>query len=139
MADVYTKQKRSWLMGRVRSSGNKSTEGKLIDILKREHLTGWRRKYPVFGNPDISYPKSKLAIFVDGCFWHGCPRHGEVPSSNREFWVKKLEGTKKRDLLVNKTLKSKGWKVLRIWECELGKERSVRRHINRIMKLLQTE
>ena len=85
MTDVYSKEKRSWLMSRVRSSGNKSTEGKLMEVLKQNHLTGWRRRYPFFGNPDIAFPNSKIAVFIDGCFWHGCPKHGEVPESNREF------------------------------------------------------
>ena len=77
MVDVYSKKKRSWLMGRVRSVGNKSTEGKLIEILKQNEITGWRRKYPVFGKPDVVLPRSKVTIFIDGCFWHDCPKHGQ--------------------------------------------------------------
>ena len=100
MTDIYSKEKRSWLMGRVRSTGNKSTEEKLIAILKQNHLTGWRRKYSLFGNPDIVFPSGKIVIFVDGCFWHGCPKHGEIPESNRDFWVKKIDANKKRDKLV---------------------------------------
>ena len=137
MTDVYSKEKRSWLMGRVRSTGNKSTEDKLIKALKQNHLSGWRRGYPVFGKPDIAFPDSKIAVFVDGCFWHYCPKHGEVPESNRDFWIKKLDANKKRDRLVNRTIKNKGWKVLRIWECQLKDEQLLNRKMNRLGKLLE--
>lgn len=137
MADVYSKEKRSWLMSKVRSTGNKSTEGKLIDILKQSGFSGWRRKYPIFGKPDITFPKSKVAIFVDGCFWHDCPKHGQVPESNAEFWTRKINANKKRDRLVNKTVQNKGWKVLRIWECELKDGRFLKRKMNRLNKMLQ--
>ena len=137
MVDVYSKEKRSWLMGKVHSTGNKSTEGKLIELLKQKRLIGWRRKYPIFGKPDVTFPNSKVAIFVDGCFWHDCPKHGQIPENNREFWIKKINANKKRDKLVNKTIQKKGWKVLRIWECELKDKKIIRRKINRLSKLLQ--
>ncbi|CAJ2377684.1 MAG: Very-short-patch mismatch repair endonuclease (G-T specific) [Arenicellales bacterium IbO2] len=137
MTDVYSKEKRSWLMGRVRAAGNRSTEGKLIAILKQHRLTGWRRKYPIFGKPDIVFPRNKVAVFADGCFWHACPKHAQIPASNRKFWRKKLEANKNRDKLVNRTIKNKGWKVLRFWECELKDERRLRRKLNRLGELLQ--
>ena len=137
MVDVYSKEKRSWLMGRVRSTGNKSTEGKLIELFKRNRLTGWRRRYPIFGKPDVTFPNSKVAIFVDGCFWHNCPKHGQIPENNREFWIEKINTTKKRDRLVNRTIQNKGWRVLRIWECELKDKKLIKRKINRLGKLLQ--
>ncbi len=126
-------------MARVRSTGNKSTEGKLIDILKQNCLTGWRRKYPIFGKPDITFPKCKVAVFVDGCFWHDCPRHGQVPTNNKEFWVKKIGANKKRDRIVDKTVKSMGWNTLRIWECELKDERILKRKLNLLVKLLKNK
>ena len=124
-------------MGRVRSTGNKSTEGKLIELFKRNRLTGWRRRYPIFGKPDVTFPNSKVAIFVDGCFWHNCPKHGQIPENNREFWIEKINTTKKRDRLVNRTIQNKGWRVLRIWECELKDKKLIKRKINRLGKLLQ--
>ncbi|MDA8023957.1 MAG: very short patch repair endonuclease [Gammaproteobacteria bacterium] len=124
-------------MGRVRAAGNRSTEGKLIAILKQHRLTGWRRKYPIFGKPDIVFPRNKVAVFADGCFWHACPKHAQIPASNRKFWRKKLEANKNRDKLVNRTIKNKGWKVLRFWECELKDERRLRRKLNRLGELLQ--
>ena len=137
MTDVYSKEKRSWLMSKVRSTGNKSTEGKLIEILRRNHLVGWRRRYPVFGKPDVAFPDNKIAIFVDGCFWHGCPKHGQVPESNRDFWVKKIYANKKRDRLVNATIKNKGWQVVRIWECQLKDKKPLTKKMNRLGKLLE--
>ncbi len=124
-------------MGRVRSTGNKSTEGKLIEALKQNHLTGWRRRYPVFGKPDLAFPTSRVAVFVDGCFWHDCPKHGQIPESNKEFWVEKITANKKRDRLVSKTIKCKGWVVLRIWECQLKDKRLLKRKIKRLDELLK--
>ncbi|MFA7231093.1 MAG: very short patch repair endonuclease, partial [Victivallaceae bacterium] len=107
-------------MSRVRSSGNKTTELALIKIFKENKITGWRRKYSIFGKPDFVFPRQKLAIFVDGCFWHGHDERCRIPMSNREYWISKIERNKKRDKLVNETLKTNGWRVLRIWEHEIN-------------------
>ncbi|MEP6889457.1 MAG: hypothetical protein ABI955_02025 [Nitrospirota bacterium] len=85
MADVFTKSKRSEIMSRVRGKGNKATEIVLVALLRRNHISGWRRRIKVFGNPDFFFRKHRLAVFVDGCFWHGCPRHGTLPATNRVF------------------------------------------------------
>jgi DNA mismatch endonuclease (patch repair protein) len=79
MVDTVTPEKRSKIMAKVKSHGNKSTELKLIKIFKEYGIKGWRRKYRVFGNPDFVFPRSRLAIFVDGCFWHGCKEHCRLP------------------------------------------------------------
>ncbi len=71
--------------------------------------------------PDFVFRQLRLAIFVDGCFWHGCPKHATKPANNRAFWKKKLAGNKKRDRLVNLALRRAGWRVMRIWECTLAK------------------
>jgi DNA mismatch endonuclease (patch repair protein) len=71
MADVFTKIKRSQVMAAIRSKGNKDTELKLISIFRKYRITGWRRHQVVFGNPDFIFRKAKIAVFVDGCFWHG--------------------------------------------------------------------
>ncbi len=71
--------------------------------------------------PDFVFLKSRTAIFVDGCFWHGCPRHATKPRNNYAFWKKKLAGNKTRDRLVNRTLRRGGWRVIRIWECDLAR------------------
>lgn len=110
-------------MSRVRGKGNKATELALIKLLRRLGIPGWRRSAQVFGKPDFVFPKYRLAIFVDGCFWHGCPKHGTQPASNREFWKAKLARNKARDGLVKRTLRQRGWRVLRIWQHELSRRK----------------
>ena len=106
-------------MSRVRGRGNKATELALIAIFRRQRITGWRRRRPLFGNPDFVFQSSRLAVFVDGCFWHGCPQHGSQPTSNQEFWRRKFAKNKSRDRIVRKTLEAAGWNVFRIWQHEL--------------------
>ena len=132
MSDVFTQKKRSQVMSKIPGKGNKSTELLLAKIMRKHRVTGWRRNQLVFGKPDFVFRNQKVAIFVDGCFWHCCPEHSNIPKNNREFWKKKLSGNKKRDKLVTKTLKEKGWKVLRIWEHELNYPSNV------IIKLIET-
>ena len=121
MADVFTKTKRSEVMSRIRGRGNKDTELALMKLFRQHGITGWRRHQKVFGRPDFLFRRNRLAIFVDGCFWHGCPRHCKIPAGNRVFWQKKFTANKARDRLVNQTLRSKGWHVMRIWEHDLGR------------------
>lgn len=119
MADVFSKEKRSEIMSKVRSKGNQTTEKKLIELFKKNGIKGWRRNYPLFGKPDFVFPKDRIAVFVDGEFWHGHPTLGQIPDTNKEFWRNKLERNKVRDRLVNETLQTKNWKVVRIWQHEL--------------------
>ena len=85
--------------------------------------------------PDFFFSKSRTAVFVDGCFWHGCPQHATKPKNNRAFWHRKLSADKKRDRLVTQTLRKAGWRVLRIWEHELGRKHKARL-LNRIRRAL---
>jgi DNA mismatch endonuclease, patch repair protein len=124
--DTLTQRERSKLMAKIRSRGNKNTEVALAKLFRRNKITGWRRNQKVFGKPDFIFPKLKLALFVDGCFWHGCPRHGTQPKNNRVFWKNKFARNKERDRLVTRTLRSKGWRVLRIWEHELARKNEAR-------------
>jgi DNA mismatch endonuclease (patch repair protein) len=119
MTDVFTKQKRSAVMSLIRSRGNRDTELRLITVMRAHRITGWRRNWPVFGKPDFVFPKLKLAVFVDGCFWHGCPLHATSPKTNAAFWRKKIAANRTRDRLVTRTLRTRGWRVLRLWEHEL--------------------
>jgi DNA mismatch endonuclease (patch repair protein) len=73
----------------------------------------------LLGKPDFVFPKSRLTVFVDGCFWHGCPKHGHTPRSNTAYWRKKIARNIERDQEVNRELKKRGWRVFRIWEHEL--------------------
>lgn len=121
MADVFTRAKRSQVMSRIRGRGNKETEVALARMLRAARITGWRRHSDLFGRPDFTFRRERVVVFVDGCFWHGCPKHSNMPATNREFWAKKLGRTKVRDRLVTRTLRKKGWMVLRIWEHDLRK------------------
>jgi DNA mismatch endonuclease (patch repair protein) len=124
--DVFTKAKRSQVMSRIRGYGNKDTELALIRVFRAHRMTGWRRHQQVFGKPDFVFPKLRLAVFVDGCFWHGCPKHGKKPSTNSQFWEEKLETNKKRDRRVNRVLRNDGWRVIRVWEHELASSKQPR-------------
>ena len=126
MADVWTKKKRSEVMSLVRGHGNKDTELVLVSLFRQNGITGWRRNQPVFGKPDFVFRQARLALFVDGCFWHGCPKHGRQPKSNCAFWRRKLFTNKLRDNLVNRMLRRTGWRVLRIWEHDLSRKRKAR-------------
>src|SRR5581483_5446962 len=120
MPDVFTVEKRSLVMSHIRGRGNKETEIVFAQLLRKEKITGWRRHHPVFGKPDFVFLKLKVAIFVDGCFWHGCPKHSNMPANNRAFWRRKLLSNRRRDLLVIRTLRRNGWRTLRVWEHELA-------------------
>lgn len=148
MADVFSQAKRSAVMARIRSRGNKDTELALAKLFRKYKITGWRRQLlirtsprpsPQSGEgvcvrPDFVFPKSRTALFVDGCFWHGCPRHATKPKSNRVFWKNKLAQNKIRDRRVNRALRRAGWQVLRIWECRLQK--NPQSCMNRILREL---
>ena len=121
MADIFTNKKRSELMSRIRSRGNVATELRFIQILKFASITGWRRNQKVFGKPDFIFRRNRLAIFVDGCFWHGCPRCYKRPKSNRKFWDAKIGRNHERDRIVSHELRRLGWRVVRIWEHDLAR------------------
>jgi DNA mismatch endonuclease (patch repair protein) len=138
MSDVFSKAKRSEVMSRIRGHGNKNTELALVKLFRRHKIIGWRRHPKIFGKPDFFFPKFKLAVFVDGCFWHGCPKHGTQPAGNRSFWKKKFARNQARDRLVKHALRRAKWRVLRIWEHELVKKneaRLLRRISGRLSKL----
>ncbi|MGA2656573.1 MAG: very short patch repair endonuclease [Verrucomicrobiota bacterium] len=119
MPDVFTKAKRSQVMAAIRSRGNKATELRLASILRAAGVTGWRRHQRLPGRPDFIFPRARLAVFVDGCFWHGCRWHYRVPKSRGAFWSPKIAGNKKRDQIVRLLLRRRGWRVLRIWQHSL--------------------
>ncbi len=129
MSDVFTKKKRSQVMAAIRSKGNKATELKLVSILRAHGITGWRRHQPLPGKPDFAFRRERLAVFVDGCFWHGCPRHGRKPSSNRRYWLPKLKRNKQRDRNVSKKLRNGGWRVVRLWAHTLNNPEAVARRL----------
>jgi len=117
--DTFSKTERSRIMASVKSRDAKSTELKFISLLKEKGIIGWRRNYPLIGKPDFVFPRFKIAVFIDGCFWHGCPSHCRMPSSNVLYWSNKIENNKIRDKKITKALKMKAWQVIRIWEHEI--------------------
>jgi len=126
MADVFTPKKRSDVMSRIRASGNRATELRMVALFRRHAITDWRRHDKrVFGKPDFAFWSERVAVFADGCFWHrhkGCSKM-YVPKTGRrglQFWLHKFERNVARDRKVRRQLRSKGWKVLRVWECQLG-------------------
>ena len=101
-------------------SENTSLERHILKTIKLRGITGWRRHYKeLLGRPDIVFPKRKIAIFIDGCFWHGCIKCSRKPASNLVYWRAKVSRNKIRDRLVNKSLRERGWKVIRIWEHDI--------------------
>lgn len=152
-SDIFTKVKRSDVMSCIRSRGNKDTEVALAKLFRRHRISGWRRQIEIRGRavlprrldeatehrrptfrvrPDFVFPKLKLAVFVDGCFWHGCPQHGTKPKGNAAFWRRKFSSNIARDRLVTRTLRRDNWRVLRIWEHELA-----RKHEARLLRRIQ--
>ena len=136
MPDVFDPDKRSEVMSRIRGKGNKSTELALASAFRRAGIKGWRRHVEVklklgprvamrvgkpilVVRPDFVFRREKVAVFVDGCFWHQCPLHSKVPENNREFWERKLARNVERDRLHDRELKKAGWKVRRYWEHQL--------------------
>lgn len=141
MTDVFSKSKRSEVMRRIRGCGNRDTEMAFIKLLKAAGITGWRRHFAlscdtrtgtqtrVSGRsrrvkPDFVFAGPRLAVFIDGCFWHGCPRHATAPKTNAEFWAAKRAENRARDRYVNRVLRRRGWRVVRIWEHELRSGRN---------------
>lgn len=117
--DVFSRRERSQIMSRIRSEGNAGTELRLIKLFRANKIIGWRRKQKLFGKPDFVFPKKRLAVFVDGCFWHGCPRCYRRPRSNKKYWDAKISRNKARDREVRTILQNFGWRVVRIWAHEL--------------------
>jgi DNA mismatch endonuclease (patch repair protein) len=137
MADVFTKAKRSDVMSRIRGSGNKGTEITLAKLFRKYGVTGWRRNQPLFGKPDFTFRRQRTIVFVDGCFWHGCPRHFNMPVNNQAFWERKLAANKERDRLVTRTLRKQGWRVIRVWEHDLAVNGALTLKLGRIFETLK--
>jgi len=108
-------------MSLIRSRGNKATELRLIENFREHGITGWRRNQKLVGKPDFTFRRERVVVFVDGCFWHGCPKCYQRPKSNRKFWDEKIAANRKRDRLVNRELRKLGWHVVRLWQHQLAK------------------
>jgi DNA mismatch endonuclease (patch repair protein) len=122
-------------MSRIRGARNKDTELRLIQVFRANSIRGWRRGSKLPGKPDFVFPQLRLAVFVDGCFWHGCPKHMTWPKTRAAFWLAKITGNKARDRRVNRALRERGWSVVRIWEHEL-KKRNEPQLVRRLSRFL---
>lgn len=138
MADVFSKRKRSQIMSRIRSSGGPKEQ--IFRKAVREAYGGRPKvndeRLP--GTPDVSIYKLKIAMFMDGCYWHGCPVHGKIPKTNVKFWTKKITGNKRRDRRVRKELRAMGWRVWIVWEHELKDVRRLVRNLRRRFARLES-
>lgn len=120
MADVLTPEQRSRCMSKVKSRNTK-LEVKFRKVLWKKGLR-YRLGWKLPGKPDLVFVGAKVAVFIDGCFWHACPIHGQEPKTNSGFWSEKLRKNKLRDQKVNVELAELGWRVVRIWEHELRED-----------------
>lgn len=110
-------------MSRIKSKGNITTEMDMVSAFRKCRIKGWRRHVKIGScRPDFVFFRSRIALFVDGCFWHMCPEHGSTPSSNRRFWKSKLKSNLVRDRRNEIELSSAGWCVLRFWEHSVKKD-----------------
>lgn len=122
MADIFTKSKRSQIMAAIRGKGNRTTEWRLRSRMMQSGMKGWKvASNNVARKPDFLFERDRVAVFVDGCFWHGCSLCRNIPASNHSFWLKKIRSNKDRDTKVTRTLRKIGWRVVRFWEHEIKK------------------
>jgi DNA mismatch endonuclease (patch repair protein) len=119
MTDSFSKADRSGIMKKIKSKGNNSTEQALIKIFRKNNIKGWKRGYPVIGKPDFVFSKLRIAVFTDGCFWHGHDCRNTVPKQNSEYWDKKRKRNFNRDKKINQIFQNRDWTVLRFWECDI--------------------
>ena len=112
-------------MAAVRSRGNTTTELLFGKLLWAAGFRGYRKHWNVAGKPDFAWPGRKIAVFVDGCFWHGCSKCKHLPQTNVEFWRNKIEANQARDKRVTRVLRSQGWRVIRVRECRIRKPSSL--------------
>ena len=120
MTDNVSCSQRSKIMRAIRSKGNKSTENRLAGMMSEAGIQGWQAQQKVAGStPDFIFPGQRLAIFVDGCFWHGCPAHFKLPSNRSSYWAGKIMRNRERDLENTCHLGLSGWRSIRIWEHDL--------------------
>jgi DNA mismatch endonuclease (patch repair protein) len=120
MVDVLTPEQRKLNMSHINSK-NTNPEKKLRHLIWSQGIRGYRIHYNLPGKPDIVFTKKKVAIFVDGCFWHKCPVCFQEPETRNEFWMKKIQSNVERDKKVNLQLKNLGWTVMRFWEHDIRK------------------
>lgn len=129
---------RSRIMSAIRGKHNRTTELQLRMALLRNRVRGWRLHVKTLpGTPDFYFEKEKVAVFVDGCYWHGCPKCGHVPKTRSGFWKAKIGRTQERDKKKRLELRKIGVFPLRIWEHDLKKTAGLNKAVSRILKSLR--
>src|SRR6185312_15453718 len=123
---------RSRSMSCVRGKNNRTTELTLRMAFVRSGFAGWSLHSALVGKPDFYFVRSKTAIFVDGCFWHGCKKCGHTPKTRSKYWSAKLQGNQRRDRRVNRKLRKQGIHVIRIWEHQLARPDQVSKVLKQI-------
>jgi DNA mismatch endonuclease, patch repair protein len=132
--DNNNKNKRSKIMASIHSKNTKP------EMILRRALWKQGLRYRIHYGPekiDVAFSKRKIAIFIDGCFWHSCPDHSHTPKTRKEYWIPKLSNNKRRDVEKTFRLENNGWTVMRFWEHELKDEDKLNAIINRITKQLK--
>ena len=120
------------VMAAVRSRDCRSTEIAFAELLRQHCIRGWRRHVPMLGHPDFVFRGKRVLVFLDGCFWHGCPRCYRAPVANREYWRRKVVGNRLRDRRQRRLLRLKGWTVLSIWEHSMRRPAAVVARLKRV-------
>ena len=135
--DTFSKEARSRVMSNIRSKGNRTTERRVAAILRARRISGWKiHPHDMPGQPDFYFSSLHLALFIDGCFWHACPRCFRMPAQNRQYWRAKMYANRRRDNRVRKALNRAGTKVLRLWEHDLKGETA---RLRSVLRSLQQE
>ena len=134
MVDVHTKQQRSFNMSRIKGKNTKP-EIKLRKVLFKNGCRGFRVSSKITGKPDIVFTKKKIAVFIDGCYWHKCMKCFIKPKTKTKWWMEKINRNVTHDNEVDTQLKSYGWKVLRFWEHDINK--SIDKVLNKMITQLK--
>lgn len=132
--DVLTPGQRSFNMSQIKSKNTKP-ELLIFEALKKKKIK-FKKHFSIAGKPDVAFPKEKIAVFIDGEFWHG-RYFSKIKSKLSEFWIKKITDNKKRDSRNRRLLKKEGWTVIRLWGDDI--EKNGIREVNKILRALKTD
>jgi DNA mismatch endonuclease (patch repair protein) len=127
---------RSKIMSCIPGRRNRSTEVALRLELVRAGISGWKMHHKITGRPDFFFPEQSLAVFVDGCFWHGCSRCGHIPKTRTKFWAAKILRNRQRDARNSRILRKAGVHIFRVWEHQLKKQSDKQRVVQKLCKTI---
>ena len=138
MADIFTKEKRSDVMSRIRG---KNTKPELIVFryLRKEGVYFQKHYRRTHGSPDVALPRKKKAVFIDGGYWHGWKWHERKPKTKQQYWIDKIENNMRRDRRNRRKLRAEGWQVMRVWDHQLATIARRERTLRKIKEFLVEE